>query len=222
MRLLEPRLGAADPVAGVSMRSIEAGQAARVQGSRGLEPLVDVGNVAGLVVPRVPDHAVLVDEERAPLRDVVEAAELEADPEPAHRVAVEIGQQPEVQVERLRPGDVRVRRVARDADRLDSHLVELGSPVTQELHLVRSGGRPVEEVEDEQLRPVLEQLRHRHGLVRDRGRPLRRGRDRLPASMRRDLTWRSTSGRSAPAAGRDRPRARTAGGCSRPRAPACP
>ena len=75
-------------------------------------------------------------------------------------------EQAEVQIERLRPGDVAPRRVARDADRLHAGVLELRSPVTQELHLVRSGGRPVEQVEDEQLRPVLEQLANRQGLVR--------------------------------------------------------
>ena len=54
---------------------------------------------------------------------------------------------------------------------LHAQLVELGSPVTQELHLVRSGGGPVEEVEDEQLRPVLDELEHRERLAPGRGTP---------------------------------------------------
>src|SRR5207245_4085116 len=99
-------------------------------------------------------------------------AELRRDPESTYRIAVEVGEQAEVQVECLRPGDVRPRRVAGDPDRLDAGLVEVRSPVTQELELVRSGRGPVEEVEDEQLRPVLDELAHRERLARaeeDRG-----------------------------------------------------
>ena len=59
-----------------------------------------------------PARAGLVDEERARRADVPEAAELEADAEGANDVAVEVGEQPEVQVERLCPGDVCPRRVA--------------------------------------------------------------------------------------------------------------
>ena len=81
--------------------------------------------------------------------------------------------------------------------------------------------RPVEQIEDEQLRPVFEQLGHASRAGPDRGTPLRPGRDRLPAASA-NLTSSSTSGRSAPASGRDRPRARTAGGCSPRRAPASP
>ena len=45
-------------------------------------------------------------------------------------------------------------------------MVELRSPVTQELHLARSGRRPVEEVEDEQHTAAGEQLRQLPLLVR--------------------------------------------------------
>jgi hypothetical protein len=65
---------------------------------------------------------------------------LDADAEAAHSIAVEVREEPEVQIERLRPGDMRPRGVARDADRLDAELLERRSPVTQELELVRSGG----------------------------------------------------------------------------------
>ncbi len=58
------------------------------------------------------DDALLVDQERTAPGDIVETAELLPDPEGRDGVAVEVGEQPEVQVERLRPGDVRPRRVA--------------------------------------------------------------------------------------------------------------
>src|SRR5262249_54405793 len=92
-------------------RSARAGQCAA-----SFEPFLGIGHVAGLVVPRVAPEPRLVDEDRAPRGDVVEAAKREADPECSHRLAVEVREQPEVQVERLRPRDVAPRRVARDAD----------------------------------------------------------------------------------------------------------
>ena len=101
VRLLVPRLGAADPVAGVSIaRSKQVSR--RVSRLRAaVEPLVDVGHVARLVLPAPADDAVLVDEERGPPRDVAEATKLEPDPEPAHRLAVEVREEPEVEIERL-------------------------------------------------------------------------------------------------------------------------
>ena len=96
------------------------------------------------------------------------SAELVCDLERAHRVGVPVGEQREVQVERLRPGDVRPRRVAGDAERPDTRRLELLAPVTQELHLVRSGGRPVEEVEDEQRTAVHQQLLERASHLRRR------------------------------------------------------
>ena len=49
-------------------------------------------------------------------------------------------------------------RVAGDAEDPDACQAELGAPVTQELQLLRSRRRPVEEVEEEQHGAVLEQL----------------------------------------------------------------
>jgi hypothetical protein len=80
-------------------------------------------------------------------------AELALDAERARRLAIPVGQEREVQVERLRPGDVRPRGVTRDAG-----LLELRAPVTQELQLARSGRGPVEEVEDEESPAVAEHL----------------------------------------------------------------
>ncbi|HEV8105550.1 MAG TPA: hypothetical protein VGP69_17590 [Gaiellaceae bacterium] len=104
------------------------------------EQLVDVRYLAVLVRPRRAHDAAFVDEECAASRDVLEPAELLSDSEGRDGIAVEVGEQPEIQVERLRPRDVRPRGVARDPDRLDAERLELRSPVTQELEFVRSGG----------------------------------------------------------------------------------
>src|SRR4029078_1570249 len=101
---------------------------------------------------------VRVDDERRSLSHVLVAAELGCDPERTHRFGVPVREQREVQVERLRPRDVRPGRIAGDPVRTDTSLLELCAPVTQELHFARSGGRPVEEVEDEQRAAVTQQL----------------------------------------------------------------
>ena len=186
--------------------------AGRFQGARCLQPLVDVRQVAGAVLPRRAHDPGLVDEEGGAARDVMEAAKLESDPEGPHDVTVEIGEQTEVQVERLRPRDVRPGRVAGDADRLHPDRVELGSPVTQELQFVRSGGGPVEQVEDEQLRPVVDELEHRERLVRSE-EDLRVG-DAVAGLEHAAEITDSTSGRRAPATTQGGPRAETARGCS--------
>ena len=49
-------------------------------------------------------------------------------------------------------------RVARDAEDTYAGPLELGAPVTQELQFLRSGRRPVEEVEEQQGGAILEQL----------------------------------------------------------------
>ena len=130
------------------------------------EPDVDVGQLARFVAPRVLDQPGFVDEERRPLRRRPSDRGTRRDPESMNRLAVPVREQPEVEVERLRPGDVSPRGVARDADGLHAERFELRSPVTQELEFVRSGGGPVEQVEDEQLRPVVDQVEHRQRLVR--------------------------------------------------------
>src|SRR6266540_4189439 len=94
------------------------------------------------------------------------AAELSLDPEGPRRLAVPVRQQREVQVERLRPGDVRPLGIARDPERPHSPLLEFRAPVTQELHLARSGRGPVEEVEEEERGPVGDQLADRATVVR--------------------------------------------------------
>ena len=76
------------------------------------EQLVDVRQLAVLEAPGGANDAVRIDQEGAAPGDVSEAAELLADPERADSVAVEVREQPEVQVERLGPRDVRPRRVA--------------------------------------------------------------------------------------------------------------
>ena len=68
-------------------------------------------------------------------------------------------------------------RVARDSEWANTRLLELRAPVTQELDLVRSGGGPVEEVEEKERSPVAEELLNGLSLVR-RG-PHRRGRNSI-------------------------------------------
>src|SRR5205823_1181361 len=97
-------------------------------------------------------------EECRPCGDVCEAAELLRDAESPDGVSVPVGEQRKAQVEHLRPRDVRPGRVAGDAEESDSPLREFRAPVTQELHLVRSGRRPVEEVEEEERTPVGNEL----------------------------------------------------------------
>jgi hypothetical protein len=79
---------------------------------RGGEELVEVRNLGRTVQPRAAHDAVLPDQERRALRDVAEPSVLEGDAEAVRRVGVPVGEQREVEVERLRPRDVRVRRVA--------------------------------------------------------------------------------------------------------------
>jgi len=81
-----------------------------------------------------------------------------------------------LEVERLPPGDVRPGRVARDSEDGDPCSLEVRAPVTQELHLVRSGRGPVEEVEEEQERPAVAELG-------DRGRLAGREPDRRLGNM---------------------------------------
>src|SRR4029078_5066331 len=61
---------------------------------------------------------------------------------------------------------VRPRRVAGDTERPNPQCLELRSPVTQELQLVRSRPGPVEEEEEQQDRPVLDDLLDRVLLAR--------------------------------------------------------
>src|SRR4029077_8331660 len=88
--------------------------------------------------------------------------------EPARALRVPVGEEWEVEVERLHPGDVRVRRVARDRERLHARVLQLRSPVTQELELARSGGRPVEEIEEEEERALMKELADAGALARRR------------------------------------------------------
>src|SRR6266536_6132942 len=133
---------------------------------RGAKQLVEVRHLGRVVAPCAADRTVLVDEERASIRDATVAAELPFDAERLHRLVVPVREEREVQVERLGPRDVGPLGIAGDAEWANTRCQELTAPVTQELHLVRSGGRPVEEVEDEERRPVPEQLVETAPLVR--------------------------------------------------------
>ena len=72
---------------------------------------------------------------------------LAPDAESSHGVPVVVGEEREVQVERLTPSDVAIRGVTRDGYSPDSDLFKLVAPVTQKLKLGRSSSTPVEEIE---------------------------------------------------------------------------
>ena len=61
----------------------------------------------------------------------------------------------------MRPG-----RVARGGHRPHTYRFELLAPVTQELHLTRSGARPVEEVEEHEHRSFRDEIAERDALAR--------------------------------------------------------
>ena len=86
----------------------------------------------------------------APAGHVPHPVVLERDAEAVRRIGIPVGEEREVEIERLHPRDMRVRRVARDRERLHARVLQLRSPVTQELELGRSGRGPVEEVEEEE------------------------------------------------------------------------
>ena len=92
------------------------------------------------------------------MRHAFHPASNTAHPEPRREGAVPVREERHVDAERLLPRPVRPVRVARDAEGADTRSLEVRAPVTQEPQLLRSGGRPVEEVEEEEHRAVLEQL----------------------------------------------------------------
>jgi hypothetical protein len=75
------------------------------------EKLVEVRHLGGVVAPATPHDAVAVDQKRGSFRDVPQPAELEGDVEAVRRVAVPVGEQRKVEIESLRPRDMRPRRV---------------------------------------------------------------------------------------------------------------
>ena len=88
--------------------------------ARRREDLVEVRDLRRLVAPRRAHDSVPVDQERGARRDVLQPAVVERDAEAVRRLAVPVGEEREVEVERLHPRRVRVRRVARDRIRLDA------------------------------------------------------------------------------------------------------
>src|SRR5579859_4684186 len=121
----------------------------------GADELVEIRQLARLVCPCAADHAAGVEKERAAPRDVPHPVVLEGDAEAVRRFRIPVGEERKVEVERLHPCDVGVRRVARDRERLHAGALQLRSPVTQELELGRSGGGPVEEIEEQEQRALM-------------------------------------------------------------------
>jgi len=149
----------------MSQGDLPRGRARRraLQGPRGREQLVEVGHLAGVVTPCAADRTAALDEEGRSLCDVPHAAELVRDAEAPRGAGVPVGEELDVaEVECLAPGGLRPARVARDRERRDPRLLELRSPVTQELELVCSGRRPGEEEEKQKERPP--EIRYPDGL----------------------------------------------------------
>ena len=153
----------------MSQRGLPRRRARRraLQTPRGREQLVEVRYLAGIVTPCAADRTAAFDQEGRSLGDVLQAAELVGDAEPPHGVAVPVGQELDLaEVERLAPRSLRPRRVPRDRERRYVGLLELRSPVTQELELVRSGRGPGEQEEEEERRPACDEVRADHRLPR--------------------------------------------------------
>src|SRR5439155_8085670 len=151
----------------MSQAALSRGRARRraLQGLRGREQLVEVGHLAGVVAPCAADRTPALDEEGRSFGNVLHAAEHVRDPESPHGVRVPVGDELDLaEVERLAPRGLRPGRVARDRERPHPGRIELRSPVTQELELVRSGRRPGEEEEKQKERP--REVLHRDGLPR--------------------------------------------------------
>jgi hypothetical protein len=94
-----------------------------VQSPRRRDKLVQVGKLAVGVLPHAAKDPFSVDEECRPQRNVVKSPPLAADAESADGVPVEVGEQGEVQVERLRPSDVAPGGVAGSRYRADADLL---------------------------------------------------------------------------------------------------
>ena len=115
--------------------------------------------------PRLHDRRPVLDQEARAHGDVRHPERLERDAECADRLAVPVREERHVDAERLRPSGVRPRRVARDRERPDAGRREILTPVPQEQELVRSGRRPVPDVEAEERVPGAEHLPKRDGLL---------------------------------------------------------
>ena len=139
-----------------------AAQGAEV--SRGGDDRVDVRQLAA-EQPRSLDRLAVANQKRRADGDVAHAQRLERDVERADRIAVPVREERDVDAERLRPRAVRPGRVARDRERPDACGGEVVAPVTQEQQLVRSGRRPVVEVEAEERPALAEHLAQRPRLL---------------------------------------------------------
>jgi hypothetical protein len=81
-----------------------------LQGPRGREQLVEVRYLAGIVTPCAAHRTAAFDQEGRSLGDVLQAAELVSDAEPAYGVAVPVGQELDLtEVECLAPRGLRPR-----------------------------------------------------------------------------------------------------------------
>ena len=165
------------------------------------------GQLATLVAPRAADDSVAVDQERRSLRDVAQPAVARtrrrsraSRRRSSRRAAGSRGRAP-ASTRRASTGESREIAI-----RLDAGRAELLAPVTQELELVRSGRRPVEEIEEEKDRPVvrraLPMLALSRGVVQTRASGMRSPTASIAASLRDRRRPRAPSGRRS----RARPR----------------
>jgi Glyoxalase/Bleomycin resistance protein/Dioxygenase superfamily len=109
----------------------------------------------------VPDGSVLDEEGRA-CGDVRHAVSLRRDAEGSSGLTAPVREERDLlDSERLRPGRVRPDGVARDGQRPYPCGGQIIAPVPQEQELVRSGRRPVEEIETQQGKPAADQAPQR-------------------------------------------------------------
>jgi hypothetical protein len=129
-----------------------------------------------IVMPCAAHRTAALDQEGRSFRHVLQPAEVVGDAEPLHGVGVPVREELDLaEVERLAPRGLRPRRIARDRVWRDAGLLELRSPVTQELELVRSGRRPGEQEEQEERGAPRDEVGADHRLARSH--PDRRIRD---------------------------------------------
>jgi hypothetical protein len=132
--------------------------------SRDVDYGVEVGKLPAEHPGRLDSLAVTDEESRAD-GHVDHSERLERNVERARRLTVPVGQEGDVDAQGLRPRAVRPRRVAGDPERADAGLGEVVAPVPQEVQLVRSGRRPVPDVEAQEREPGTEYLAQRRRLL---------------------------------------------------------
>jgi hypothetical protein len=141
----------------MARRDARRAPSARRRLARSRDHGVDVGKLWP-EQPGVRDPRAVLDEEGGAFGDVLHPTSLRRDAEGANGVPVPVGEERHVDPQRLCPRCMRPDGVSRDRQRPDPERRKIGSPVTQEADLVRSGRRPVPEVEAEERQARAENL----------------------------------------------------------------